>query len=193
VSVPGALDVAVLAASLLERLAIRYVVVGSVASSIHGEPRATLDIDITLLLEEREVPILAGALGRDFHIDERSLRESTRSGFPCNAVHRASSVKLDLYVVRNEGLHAAEFERAREVRLTGAPGSEVRISTPEGIVLQKLAWYRKGGEVSDRQWRDVLGVLKTQDRRLDLEYLTRWAPSLGVVDLLQRARGQART
>jgi hypothetical protein len=67
----------------------------------------------------------------------------------------------------------------------------VRVSTPEGIVLQKLAWYRKGGEVSDRQWRDVLGVLKTQGQRLDREYLARWAPSLGVVDLLQRALSQA--
>ena len=78
-SVPGTLEVAVLAASLLERLAIRYVVVGSVASSIHGEPRATLDVDITLLREEREVPILARALGRDFHIDERRARVSTGS------------------------------------------------------------------------------------------------------------------
>jgi hypothetical protein len=191
VSVPGALDVAVLAANLLERLGIRYVVVGSVASSVHGEPRATLDIDIVLLLEEREVPFLSRALSRDFHLDERSLLDSTRSRFPCNAIHRTSSVKLDLYVVRNEGLHAAEFERAREVRLTGEPGSEVRISTPEGIALQKLAWYRKGGEVSDRQWRDVIGVLKTQAGRLDRAYLARWAPLLGVEDLLKRALSEA--
>lgn len=190
-SASSALEVAILAGSLLDRLGIRYVVVGSVASSIHGEPRATLDIDITLLLESHEVPILARALGRDFHLDERSLREAARTGFPCNAIHRASTVKLDLYVVANEGLNAAEFERAREVRLTGEAGSEVRVSTPEGVVLQKLAWYRKGGEVSDRQWRDVMGVLKTQGKRLDRDYLARWAGPLGVQDLLERALRQA--
>jgi hypothetical protein len=114
-----------------------------------------------------------------------------RTGFPCNAIHRAHHVKLDLYVRPNEGIFAEELRRARRLRLTRDAGSEANVASAEDTVLQKLAWYRKGDEVSDRQWRDVLGVLKTQGTALELEYLREWAPVLGVLDLLRRAMREA--
>lgn len=191
-SAASPLEVTLQAAHLFERLQIPYIVVGSVASSIHGEPRSTLDVDITLRLKPDDVPILARALGRDFLIDEAALRESVRTGFPCNAIHRASHVKLDLYVQENEGLPAIELARARLVRLTSEEGSEVRVLSPEDVVLRKLAWYRKGGEVSDRQWRDVVGVLKAQGKRLDTTHLSSWAVTLGVSDLLEKALLESR-
>jgi hypothetical protein len=77
------------------------------------------------------------------------------------------------------------------VRLTGEPGSEVNVASPEDTVLQKLLGYRKGGETSDRQWRDVQGVLKARGKSLDRDYLERWAPTLGVMDLLERAVTEA--
>ena len=178
---------AALAARHLERLRIPYVVVGSVASAIHGEPRATLDVDLTLRMGTADVGPLCTALGEDFFIDANALRESVRSGLPCNAIHRASHVKLDLYVRRNEGIHAEELRRAQRVRLTGEAGSEVNVASPEDTVLQKLLWFRKGGEVSDRQWRDVLGVLKARGSGLDREYLAEWADELGVADLLTKS------
>jgi hypothetical protein len=187
VSTPGALEVAVEAAHLFERLEIPYVIVGSVASSIHGEPRATLDIDVTLHLRAGEIALVAGALGHHFHIEESALRDAVATGHPCNAIHRVSHVKLDLYVKASQGIHAEELRRAWTVRLTGEEGSEVRVASPEDTVLQKLAWYRKGGEVSDRQWRDVLGVLKTRGDRLERDYLAEWSVELGVADLLRRA------
>ena len=187
----GALEVAALAARHLERLGIRYVVVGSVASSLHGEPRATLDVDLTLRMRAADVAPLCAALMEEFFIDPATLRESVKSGFPCNAIHRASHVKLDLYVRQNEGIYAEELRRAQRVRLTGEAGSEVNVASPEDIVLQKLLWFKKGDEVSDRQWRDVLGVLKARGSALEREYLAEWALELGVRDLLTKALREA--
>ncbi len=190
-SARGALEVAVLAARHLERLGIPYVVVGSVASAVHGEPRATLDVDITLRMGPGDVAALSSALAAEFHVDPAALQDSVRSGLPSNAIHRTTHVKLDLYVRRNEGIHAEELRRAQRVRLTGAEGSEANVASAEDTVLQKLLWYRKGGEVSDRQWRDVLGVLKTRGPDLERAYLDEWAPRLGVLDLYVRARREA--
>jgi hypothetical protein len=190
-SARGALEVAVLAARHFERLGIPYVVVGSVASAVHGEPRATLDVDITLRMGPGDVAALSSALAAEFHVDPAALKDSVRSGLPSNAIHRTTHVKLDLYVRRNEGIHAEELRRAQRVRLTGAEGSEANVASAEDTVLQKLLWYRKGGEVSDRQWRDVLGVLKTRGPDLERAYLDEWAPRLGVLDLYVRARREA--
>ena len=131
------------------------------------------------------------ALEGEFFVDPEALREAVRTGFACNAIHRATHVKLDLYVRRNEGIDAEELRRAHRIRLTGREGSEASVASPEDTVLQKLLWFRKCGEVSDRQWRDVLGVLKTRGPRLERDYLDHWAPELGVADLLVRALREA--
>jgi hypothetical protein len=191
VTARGALEVAALAARHLERLRIPYVVVGSVASALHGEPRGTLDVDLTLRMRPSDVAPLCQALSEEFFIDPVALRESVRTGIACNAIHRATHVKLDLYVRRNEGIYAAELRRAQRVRLTGEAGSEVNVASPEDVVLQKLLWFRKGGEVSDRQWRDVLGVLKARGAALERAYLDEWAPELGVADLLAKSLREA--
>jgi hypothetical protein len=134
---------------------------------------------------------LCAALTPDFHVDPAAMRESVRTGLPSNAIHRATHVKLDPYVRKPEGIHALELERAVRVRLTSEPGTEVNVASAEDVALQKLLWYRKGGEVSDRQWRDVMGVLKTLGARLERAYLERWAQELGVGDLLDRALAEA--
>lgn len=69
--------------------------------------------------------------------------------------------------------------------------AEAVVATAEDTLLAKLEWYRMGGEVSERQWRDVLGILKVQAGRLDLAYLRRWAIELKVEDLLERAVNDA--
>jgi hypothetical protein len=191
VTARGALEVAALAARHLERLGIPYVVVGSVASALHGEPRATLDVDLTLRMRSSDVQPLCEALAEEFFVDPAALRESVRTGIACNAIHRASHVKLDLYVRRNEGIYAEELRRAQRIRLTGEAGSEVNVASAEDIVLQKLLWFRRGGEVSDRQWRDVLGVLKARGPALERVYLDEWALELGVADLLIKSLREA--
>jgi len=185
------LEVALIATRLMERLGIAYVIVGSTASALHGEPRATLDVDFTVRMPPGSLEPLCSALEKEFHVDRRAFAEGLRTGFPCNAIHRTHHVKLDLYMRRDEGIYAEERRRARRMRLTKDPQSEANVASPEDTVLQKLSWYRKGGEVSDRQWRDVLGVLKAQGARLERTYLREWGGELGVLDLLERALAAA--
>lgn len=103
-------------------------------------------------------------------------------------LHAASYMKVDVHVVPRTGIHEQEIERGRRQRLGPGYPDEIRIVTPEDLVLQKLRWYADAGEVSEKQRRDVLGILKTRGHSLDLDSLREWAGELDVVGLLQRAR-----
>lgn len=80
-----------------------------------------------------------------------------------------------------------ELRRHRPARLDEELDREVMVKSPEDTVLRKLEWYRRGGEMSDRQWTDILGIIRSQGDRLDREYLRHWSLALGVADLLRRA------
>jgi hypothetical protein len=99
--------------------------------------------------------------------------------------------KVDVFVAGDDPLARDELARASRLPLPRLPGRSVLVASPEDIVLQKLLWYRKGGEVSERQWRDVIGVLKIRGQALDSAYLVSGANRAGVTDLLDRARDEA--
>lgn len=103
----------------------------------------------------------------------------------------AGMVKVDVFIPRDEGLHASKWERARRVSLTAEGGPVLSITSPEDIVLQKLDWFRDGGGVSEQQWRDVTALLRIRAGQLDEEYLDEWADRLGLEELLSRARTDA--
>lgn len=184
-------EIALLVARRLEALGVPYVIVGSIASTIHGEPRGTLDVDVAILLQPGRASELGAAFERDFFVDRKGLGEALRTGGPATMIHREQHVKVDLDPRPDSGIHAEERRRAHRVRLGEGADSEVSVQSPEDTVLQKLVWYRKGGEVSDRQWRDVQGVLKARHRALELGYLRTWGAELGVADLLERAFREA--
>jgi hypothetical protein len=182
-----ALRVTVEFARILERLRVPYFVGGSLASSLQGIPRATLDADLVADLRLAHVLPLTEALQASFYVDDDSVRQAVvrRSSF--NAIHRETAFKVDVFVLRDE--RYARFSMARRQRVEIDPAGEVvlEVATPEDVVLEKLRWYRLGNEVSERQWNDVQGVLKVQAGNLDLDYLRHWAPELGVEDLLEAA------
>jgi len=175
------------AAALFERLGVPYVLAGGVATIVYGEPRSTLDVDFAAHLgseQARRLPVLAG---NDFLVAPESALEAARTCSMFTMVHAASFVKIDVHVVPRSGIHKEEIERGRWQRLGPGYPDEIRIATPEDLVLQKLRWYLDAGGVSEKQWRDVLGILKARGHSLDLVYIRRWAPVLGIVEVLDRA------
>jgi hypothetical protein len=176
---------ALLVVRRLEAMQIPYTIGGSIASSFAGEPRSTVDIDIVVALEERHVEALVAALSPEFYIDANALRRAIRTRSSANLIHQATQLKVDLFVAGGTPLDARQLARRQLVDL--GDGRRLFVHPPEDILLQKLRWYRRGGEVSDRQWRDIAAIVRVQGRRLDRDYLGEGAAILGVSDLLDRA------
>ncbi|MCA8976554.1 MAG: hypothetical protein KDC98_17670 [Planctomycetes bacterium] len=175
---------------VLEGLGVRYVLGGSLASVVFGEPRATLDVDIAADLTEQSVRPFLEAIAQDYFVDEARAIDEARSRGSFQLVHRASMIRVDMFVPAWTGLHLWKWRHRRRVAI-GTDGSSLDVTGPEAIVVQKLVWFREGGEVSDRQWRDVLGVLKCQGDDFDLVAAREQAVACAVADLLDRAAIEA--
>ncbi|MDY7095015.1 MAG: hypothetical protein SX243_18735 [Acidobacteriota bacterium] len=179
-------------AEVLDTLGVRYLVGGSLATSIYGVPRATQDVDLVAEITASQAEPLARLLGSDFYVDVDRILDAVRRRASFNVIHLATMFKADVFVMKDDAWSREEMGRARSETLRTPDGPVViRFATPEDTLLHKLVWYRLGNEISDRQWGDILGVFKVQGGLLDNEYLDRWAPTLEVADLLTRARSQA--
>jgi hypothetical protein len=181
-------------AAALERAGVPYCVCGSLASSLYGSPRTTMDVDLVADLGAAHIPAIVAGLGAGFYADERQMREAVARGRAFNLIHYASGYKFDVFPLAPGAYDREAFERRRPHKLFSSAAEAVvaPVASPEDTVLAKLLWYRAGGEVSERQWLDVTGVLAVQRGRLDAAYLERWAARLGVADLLARALAAAR-
>lgn len=178
-------------ARAFESLSVPFYVGGSVASSVHGAARSTMDVDVVADLEPRHAAALVAALGDAYYADERSIAEAIAKRSSFNLIHYATSFKVDVFVATRDPFQRSSLAR-RTTDTLAAPGSPtLPFASKEDTVLAKLDWFRKGGGVSERQWADVQGVLRTQREALDLAYLRRWAAELRVADLLERALAEA--
>lgn len=177
-------------AAILEELRIDYWLGGSLASSVHGEPRSTHDVDFVVDMRARDVSGLVARLSPDYHVSESYVHESVSRRGSFQVVHKEGYHRIDVFVKKDEPFAHEQHRRRTRTVIDPATGRALWITSAEDIVLQKLVWYRKGDEVSDRQWRDVLGVLKANPG-LDRSHLERWAGELDVSDLLSRALAHA--
>lgn len=185
------LDLVRRVALILNSLEIAHHFTGSIASSWHGQPRTTVDIDVVIDADLGRLDTLAEVLEPNFYVSREAIREAIEHRSSFNAISLDSPYKVDFFIVGNRPYDREAFRRSVEHFLGRADSPPVRLLSPEDTVLRKLEWYRLGGEVSDHQWRDVLGILVARCGSLDTAYLDSWAVELNIADLLKRVREQA--
>jgi hypothetical protein len=174
-----------------DALGVDYFVGGSIASMVFGEPRLTVDADLVARLLGRHAHPLVERLGTEFYADLPAIKAAIQDGGSFNLIHLETMVKVDVYVTWRTEFAQSQFARRLRRNVGLDEPLELYLATPEDTVLAKLDWFRKGGEVSDRQWRDVLGVLKVQAAALDFAYMRDWAARLQLTPLLLRALADA--
>jgi hypothetical protein len=186
---PGLLGTLLAVARALEAAGAPYVVGGSLASSLQGIPRSTFDVDLVADLAAGGVEAFLRGLGSRFYADRERILDGVRRGASFNVIDLETGFKADIYLAGGGPLDRSQFRRRQMVEVL--PGVSLPFCAPEDVVLQKLRWYRLGGEVSERQWLDALGVLKVQGEVLDRSYLAARAAELALSDLLERALSDA--
>lgn len=186
---PAAVISAVIEA--LDRLGVPYYIGGSIAGGIHGVYRATADVDFVADLHAEQTEALAHLLESSFYADADMMRDAIRHRSSFNLLHLETGFKVDIFIPRRRAFDRSLFERRVSLPLTAAGEGHAFVSDVEGTILAKLDWYRAGGEVSERQWTDILGILKVKGPDVDRAYLRHWAAELGLTDLLERALDDA--
>ena len=183
---PEPLAVALRVIDTFDDLEVSYHVGGSFASSIHGVPRQTHDIDLVADLSLEKIPELVQRLRDEFYIDADMIRSALRRQASFNVIHLDSGFKVDIFPVGPGAFDQSEISRSIAHQILENHPLSIMVKSAEDTLLRKLQWYRLGNEVSDRQWHDIVGIVRTQGDRLDRDYLRHWATDLGVKDLLER-------
>ncbi len=186
---PEPIAVTLLVIDVLEQLNIPYVVVGSLASTQHGTARSTLDSDLVVALHESDVSALISRLQGAFYADGQMALNAIKHKSSFNLIHLETMFKVDLFIAKDGVFDRAQIERRVARGVAENIDRKIYILSAEDTILAKLRWYRLGGEQSERQWRDVMGVVKVQGERLDLTYLNKMASVVQVEDLLARLLG----
>ena len=171
-----------------EKIGVSYYLGGSVASSAYGIARATLDVDLVADLSAQHVNPLTEMLKADYYIDKEMILDAIKRRSSFNIIHLETMLKVDIFIIKDRPYDGVAFQRKRKDTLDEEQGAaEFYFASPEDIILNKLAWFQMGGKVSERQWHDVLGIMKVQNELMNKEYLRHWAKKLGISDLLEQA------
>jgi hypothetical protein len=174
----GPLDLVSQIATILDELDIPYALGGSLASSLIGEPRSTVDVDIAIKLDDEAGAALLERASAEFYVPIDSARAAIQARSSFNLIDTTHGLKVDLFVL-DEGL-LDRMQIARRIRITipGVAGG-IWVTSPEDQVLRKLDWYRNTGNESERQWRDVVGILRIHSDAMQLDYLRETARNPG--------------
>jgi hypothetical protein len=185
------ISLALVIAGILDLLEIPYLVGGSVASGLYGEPRSTQDIDLVVDLSLAKTSALIQAVRTRFYISEDAVSDAIRRHSSFNLIDLESLGKIDIFILKENDFSRSEFQRRQSKIVRTDPDRLLVIATPEDIILQKLLWFKMTKHESQKQWRDILGVMKLQGETLDFSYLWQWADTIGVAESLQKALTEA--
>ncbi|MFC1852586.1 nucleotidyltransferase domain-containing protein [candidate division CSSED10-310 bacterium] len=170
---------------VLEDLKIPYFIGGSLASSLHGIPRATQDIDLIADLKLNKVHALEQALHKKFYIDEDMMKNAIKRNSSFNIIHLETMFKVDVFILKKDEGSLEEMKRRKAYQISDETSQELYLASAEDIILNKLYRYKLGGEVSDRQRNDAVGVIQVQGDNLDFDYLAKRAIDFEIEELLQ--------
>jgi hypothetical protein len=171
-----------------DALGIAYQVVGSIASSVVGVGRTTLDIDMVANVQIEHIDSLVSKLKGIYYVDAELIAEAIDRRASFNIIHLDTMLKIDVFVLGSREYDRVSLGRSRQRVLEHLA---FWVSSPEDVVLAKLEWFEAGERSSQRQWADVLGVLRVQAQQLDLVYMRHWASVIGVLPLLEQAFAEA--
>ncbi|MCB9077336.1 MAG: hypothetical protein H6631_07075 [Anaerolineaceae bacterium] len=173
---------------VLDEANIDYMVTGSVASSLQGEPRATHDIDLVVDIQVTAVPNLVQAFQLpDYYLDEDTVHEAIQRQGMFNLIDVNQGDKVDFWILTDDAFDQSRFSRRYSEEFMGLT---FRVSSPEDTILAKLRWAKMSGG-SEKQFIDALRVYEVQHDQLDLTYLEAWVQRLGVEELWTRLQQSA--
>lgn len=176
---------------ILEEQGITYLLVGSLASGVYGEPRLTHDIDVVLELRPDQVAQLCEAFpAPDYYVSEQAAREAVSRGGRFNVIHPASGNKIDFMIARQDAWGRSQISRRRQEQIL--PGRPGYTAAPEDVIIGKLWYYREGG--SEKHLRDIAAMLQVSGDEIDKEYINHWTQQLDFTEewqaVLDRLSGQ---
>jgi hypothetical protein len=172
----------------LDQSGIDYMITGSVASSLQGEPRSTHDIDIVIAIQEADIENLVDTFSPpDYYLDAESIREAISRRSMFNLIAVAEGDKVDFWILTDQPFDQSRFVRKYEEDVMGM---RLKVSTPEDTILAKLQWAVKSGG-SEKQFTDALRVFEVQHGTLDLGYLNGWAVVLGIEEIWNHLQDEA--
>jgi hypothetical protein len=169
----------------LTALQVPYYISGGVAAALWAIPRSADDIDLVAQLTPASAALFLARLEPDFYTDRAAATRAVAEHTVFSLVHLPTLFKVDVYHPPPWAPQA--MTRAQTIPLRPASPEGLQAATPEDVILQHLVWYRQGGECAERTWLDVRELLQVQAAGLDRGYLQRWAPPLGIADLLAEA------
>ena len=185
---PNILTFALQVTKIFEQVGIPYYLGGSIASSLFGIPRTTLDIDIVVDIRQQQIPLLIKNIPeKEYYLDADVMMDAVKHGTSFNIIHRDTFYKVDVFIPQDDLFQKEVFARRIKRNLSNEIPESLFFPSPEDIVLLKLKWYKAGGNVSEKQWTDILGVLKAQRKQLDRAYMSKWSDYLGINDLLVKS------
>ena len=166
---------------------IPYMLSGSVSSSLHGQPRATKDVDIVIAPTEEQILNFANMLGERYYVNLDAVRYAFAHNSMFNVIDNESGWKADFIIRKDRPFSRREFERRCTAKIKKL---DVWVTSPEDTILSKLEWSKNSH--SEQQFRDALGVAVVQWHRLDIDYMHKWAKELRVESSLKQLLQQAK-